>query len=175
IQSPWRRPAAAVLAAISLLTIAALAYASIPDSSGVIHGCRGSRSGVLRVIDSDAGARCLAGEVALDWNQQGEPGPPGPPGVGQPRAYAQVGYFGTLIDSRSQNVTDVQLVEGGVYCIAVPFTPVNVQVTLGFGPAIGVQATIHSYGGCPPGYEIAVLPVNANDVQSQSEFWIAIY
>ena len=54
-----------------------MALASIPDSSGVIHGCRSKTTGVLRVIDSDAGQRCLAGEAELTWNQQGPPGPAG--------------------------------------------------------------------------------------------------
>jgi hypothetical protein len=44
-----------------------IAYASIPDASGVIHGCRNNGSGVLRVIDS--GATCTPAESSLDWVQ----------------------------------------------------------------------------------------------------------
>lgn len=46
---------------------AAVAYAAIPDSKGIIHGCRNNRTGVLRVIDS--GQTCLSSETALDWVQ----------------------------------------------------------------------------------------------------------
>jgi hypothetical protein len=46
---------------------ASIAYASIPDSSGVIHGCRNNGSGVLRVIDS--GQTCTPAESSLDWVQ----------------------------------------------------------------------------------------------------------
>jgi hypothetical protein len=46
---------------------AAVAYAAIPDSKGIIHGCRNNRTGLLRVIDS--GQTCLSSETALDWVQ----------------------------------------------------------------------------------------------------------
>ena len=36
----------------ALLVTAGIAYASIPDSSGVIHGCFGKSGGDLRVIDN---------------------------------------------------------------------------------------------------------------------------
>jgi hypothetical protein len=46
---------------------ASIAYASIPDPSGVIHGCRNNGSGVMRVIDS--GQTCTPAESSLDWVQ----------------------------------------------------------------------------------------------------------
>ena len=58
--------------ASALLVIAGgFAYASIPDSAGVIHGCRKTSGGALRVIDSDAGQQCAGNETALNWNQVG--------------------------------------------------------------------------------------------------------
>jgi hypothetical protein len=60
----------------------AVAVASIPDSAGVIHGCRNLKSGALRVIDTDAGQSCSKDEAALTWNQTGPQGPAGPPGPG---------------------------------------------------------------------------------------------
>jgi hypothetical protein len=59
----------------SLLTIAiafaaiggGVAFASIPDSAGVIHGCRNGASGLLRVIDDGTG-RCTPEETALNWS-----------------------------------------------------------------------------------------------------------
>jgi hypothetical protein len=62
------------------LAVGGIAYATIPDQNGVIHGCRNDGSGVLRVIDADTSS-CLQSETALDWNvsgPQGEPGPEGP-------------------------------------------------------------------------------------------------
>src|SRR5438067_256507 len=57
------------LVAVLALVGAGIAYAAIPDSSGVIHGCYSTKNGALRVIDSSA--KCANGEVALNWNQQG--------------------------------------------------------------------------------------------------------
>ena len=70
-----------------------LAWAAIPDSSGVIHGCyhvdaKGQIDGnsTIRLIDPAAtagkpnSADCKKGEKALDWNAQGPTGPTGPTG-----------------------------------------------------------------------------------------------
>jgi hypothetical protein len=78
VRRRWILPAAVALAVAA--GVSTVALASIPDSSGVIHGCRHKTLGVLRVIDSDAGQHCLATEAELNWNQQG---PPGPSGVGR--------------------------------------------------------------------------------------------
>jgi Collagen triple helix repeat (20 copies) len=69
------------------LTIAGTAaYAgvsSIPDASGVIHGCFSS-TGSLRVIDTAAGQTCRKHETSLTWNQAGPPGAQGPQGDSGP-------------------------------------------------------------------------------------------
>jgi hypothetical protein len=57
---------------------AGVALAAIPDRNGVIHGCRITRTGLLRVIKSTA--HCRAGERPLNWNVQGPQGVPGPQG-----------------------------------------------------------------------------------------------
>jgi hypothetical protein len=64
-----------------------IAWASIPDSDGVIHGCYDKVSGKLRVADTEDGEPkgCANHETALTWNQQGLPGPPGPPGPEGPK------------------------------------------------------------------------------------------
>jgi len=74
-----------------LLAGAGVAWASIADSSGVIHACYAS-TGALRVIDS-ATAECKSTEKTLTWNERGPKGatgaagpagpagPPGAPGV----------------------------------------------------------------------------------------------
>src|SRR4029453_8894085 len=75
----WIVPAALVL----VMAASTVALASIPDSNGVINGCRNKATGFLRVIDSEAGQKCLPTEAALTWNQAGPQGPPGPSGTGQ--------------------------------------------------------------------------------------------
>ena len=76
VRRRWLILAAALFAAAA----AGAAYATIPDGGGVIHACynAGSNpSGNLRVIDSEAGAKCSKNEKALDWNQQGIKGDKG--------------------------------------------------------------------------------------------------
>jgi Collagen triple helix repeat (20 copies) len=75
------RPSPALVVAVAALVIAlgGVAYATIPDSSGVIHGCYGPL-GVLRVIDPSTGAHCTALETPIQWNQTGPQGPAGPQG-----------------------------------------------------------------------------------------------
>lgn len=56
---------------IGLVAGGAVVWASIPDSTtGTITACyptSGTTKGVLRVIDSQAGARCNSGEAMLTW------------------------------------------------------------------------------------------------------------
>lgn len=59
-----------------------VAVASIPDSgTRVIAGCYTTKSGALRVIDYQAGKRCVTGEALLTWNQTGPQGAQGIQGV----------------------------------------------------------------------------------------------
>jgi hypothetical protein len=82
---PKGRVAALLTAAVAAAVLAGtgIAYASIPDSGGTIHGCY-SKSGSLSVIDTDAGQACAKGETALNWNQTGPQGPAGPAGPAGP-------------------------------------------------------------------------------------------
>jgi hypothetical protein len=87
------RRLAFLVAVVAALAAAGLAYASIPDSNGVIHGCYakasgGTSPGALRVIDTGVGQSCGLNEVPLNWNQQGvkgATGPKGPTGVTGPQ------------------------------------------------------------------------------------------
>ena len=64
-----------------LIALAAgIAYATIPDSAGVIHGCY-RNNGQLRVIDPSNGGACKNNETGLDWSQTGPQGPPGQNGT----------------------------------------------------------------------------------------------
>jgi hypothetical protein len=77
----WATFAAGMLAGAIVWTTA---WAAIPDTSDVIHGCRKSsppsQVGQLRVIDTEAGQTCTSNEVALTWNQTGPRGATGPQG-----------------------------------------------------------------------------------------------
>ncbi len=59
--------------------IASAVQASIPDASGVIHGCYMKSGGSLSVIDS--AASCKSGQTSLNWNQKGATGSRGPTGA----------------------------------------------------------------------------------------------
>ena len=46
-----------------------VAYATIPGDGGVIQGCYTKVGGIVRVIDTGKGQRCLDIEVPISWNQ----------------------------------------------------------------------------------------------------------
>ena len=68
------------LSALLVFTFGITAYASIPDSSGVIHGCYKPSDGKLLVIDYPT-VSCPTGTTSLDWNQTGSQGPVGATGA----------------------------------------------------------------------------------------------
>jgi collagen triple helix repeat protein len=72
-----------VLVGAAAMVVAGVAYAAIPDSSGVVHGCYSTKNGALRVIDTSA--KCGNGELALNWNQQGPKGDTGAIGLQGPK------------------------------------------------------------------------------------------
>jgi hypothetical protein len=70
------------IVAAFVVTVGAIAYASIPGPDGVIHGCYKTTNpaqGSLIAIDS--AATCPSGFAALNWNQTGPQGPAGAPGI----------------------------------------------------------------------------------------------
>jgi hypothetical protein len=74
-----RLASASVISTVLLVFAGAVAFASIPDSAGMIHGCYNTVSGGLRVIDSPAD-QCRPSETAISWNQVGPAGATGPQG-----------------------------------------------------------------------------------------------
>jgi len=75
------RKGGVVLAAVAVMAVAAgVAYATIPDSGGVIHGCYLNKIGTLRVIDPSAGQKCAGFETPIQWNQTGPQGATGSAG-----------------------------------------------------------------------------------------------
>jgi hypothetical protein len=82
-----------VLAVIAAgLAAGGIAYASVPDASGVIHGCYQKVNGQLRVIDSSTD-NCGPSEVALNWNQTGPQGPSGVTTVWSEYAYPARNFY----------------------------------------------------------------------------------
>ena len=77
------RLVALTLVALGILA-GGVAYASIPDSNGVIHGCYLKVLGTLRVIDSPSQHCNSSFEVPIQWNQQGVPGTNGAAGPAGP-------------------------------------------------------------------------------------------
>jgi hypothetical protein len=76
----------ALAAAGAAFGVVTAVQASIPDSKGVIHGCRNTQPatgplGALRVIDTGAGQACHAGEIGMTWSQKGPSGARGSTGA----------------------------------------------------------------------------------------------
>src|SRR5712691_4074663 len=81
-----RRTGRLLLVCAAILALAAgVAYATIPDSGGVIHGCYSKTSGALRVIDTGLGQTCNGTENPLNWSQTGPTGPQGNTGATGPQ------------------------------------------------------------------------------------------
>jgi hypothetical protein len=81
----WVNPRSPLKAAVAASVLTAvvmggmMAAASIPDNTGVIHGCYNNKSGALSVIDASKKS-CPSGTTPLTWNQTGQQGLPGPQG-----------------------------------------------------------------------------------------------
>ena len=75
------RKSGIAIAATAVVTAATgiVAYATIPDGNGVIHGCYSKSTGTIRVID-DSVTNCSSKETSLNWNVQGQQGPQGATG-----------------------------------------------------------------------------------------------
>ncbi len=63
---------------------AGAAVAAIPSSGGAVNGCYERVTGILRVIDSDAGKTCKSFENPITWSVRGPQGERGEPGAAGP-------------------------------------------------------------------------------------------
>jgi len=67
-----------------------VAYATIPDGSGVYTACKLNATGTIRLIDTSLGSssllgHCTALQTHITWNRQGQQGPTGPEGPQGPK------------------------------------------------------------------------------------------
>src|SRR5262249_37838350 len=120
-----------------------VAYASIPDSHGVVHGCY-DKKGNLRVSDTG----CAGNETPLNWNQSGPSGaqgvtgatgPSGPKGDSGPS-----GPAGTL--TSFDDLAGTSCTSGGV--------PGTISISYGLAGAVTLR--------CVPTGTFTTLEVNAN-------------
>ena len=149
--------------------IATAVQASIPDASGVIHGCyntsnaHGVPNGALRVIDTaKANGNCASWEAPLNWETAkgvtgasrptgptgatgptGPTGPAGPTGATGPSGAAGVGVNGSC--STNHAIQSVNA-NGSVNCVA--FTPSGRVLTTGeLVVSLGASQTLFDIGG----------------------------
>ena len=127
---------------VGALVGGSVAYASIPDSSGIIHGCYQKNIGNLRVVDPSTDA-CRPSEVGLDWNQTGPTGAAGPTGPkGGTGATGRTGPTGS----------------GGPTGATGPTGPagiVGLRMVLGLPTIVAAHTNSESTVSCPAG-DIAV-------------------
>jgi hypothetical protein len=123
------RPAVvAVAIAAALLVAGGIAYATIPDGSGVIHGCYQKNQGTLRVIDTGTTQTCSSSEAPLTWSQTGPQGEQGIQG--------QQGIQGPKGDTGPTGPSDVYSVDGFEQPVkGIPGTP-TVWETLATTPTL---------------------------------------
>jgi hypothetical protein len=162
------RRAAVLGATISALLLSTgLASASIPDASGVIHGCY-AKGGDFRVIDAPR-EQCRVGEKAVQWNQvgpqgpagavgpagpQGQGGPVGPAGPQGPEGPSgpsgPAGPAGTGLESLDQLAgapCRVGLPEEGV--VALDYDPATWEISITCKPSNLVDLAVTLTGGGP--------------------------
>lgn len=120
-----------------------VAVASIPDSgTQVISGCYTTKNGTLRVIDYQAGRRCLTGEVLLQWNQRGIQGAmgltgaQGPQGVAGPQGLTGPQGVGAISTIATTEVPRLNPMIG----------PPAYQTTTNIYNGIGIEIALSCYG-----------------------------
>ena len=104
------RLVAALVGAVAMAAVGGVAYATIPDTSAVIHTCYSQATGTWRPIDTEANPpqKCKSGEMQLDFNQKGpkgDAGAQGPPGL--------PGKDGVGVTSRALATGDANCTNGG--------------------------------------------------------------
>jgi len=157
----WRRRSGKLVAVtVAVFALAGgVAYATIPDGSGVYTACTLNHVGTIRLIDPSLPAanllsHCTALETKITWNQQGQPGPQGPKGNPGPQgppgasSYEALsgspctlgGKSGTTLFAQGNGQTEFF---SNAYCL-VPdgFEPNNDQGTAAPLDSVPVETTV---------------------------------
>jgi hypothetical protein len=141
------------------VVLGGVAYASIPDPSGVIHGCYKTSNpakGALVVIDS-ATETCPSGTVSLNWNQegpQGATGATGPQGPAGPESLDVTKYG----ENGQTGVGDPEFVTNGGVAYGYKFCGEG-EVALGGGFGVAQNVAVDTLASRPLPYEVS----QAND------------
>jgi hypothetical protein len=99
-----------------------IAYAAIPDSGGLIHGCYQNNKGTLRVVDSTTPG-CSIGETSLSWNQTGPQGLQGPQGTQGPVGPSGLSHGYSTSDEATVDSSDLAASPSFVQAAAVDALP----------------------------------------------------
>lgn len=142
-----------LVGAAAVIAVAAgtgIAWASIPDSSGVIHGCykpQGNGSNAaLGVIDTAlSGGHCPGGDTELSWNQAGPPGSPGLSGLNV--------VDGPVLGDQATYETDCPV---GQAALSIAFANLSGGLNEDF------SATPVITSGVPTGYTYSKIGANGN-------------
>src|SRR5207302_925806 len=111
---------------------AGVAYAAIPDGSGVLHACYKTNGGQLRLVNT--ASECVPSETAAQWNQTGAQGPAGAPGPAGPGATT----FTATVPVGQQQQTLATLANGVTVVGSCSVSRVEIQLLLGSGPHLQV-------------------------------------
>jgi len=177
---PSKRLSLLLLFLVVGVAVGGIAYASIPDSGGVIHGCYQKNNGNLRVIDS-SGKGCTTSEKPRDWSQTGPTGLTGESGATGPTgATGATGPSGVSGYEIVSHTTTDTTSSGGVNGFFSVSCPQGKKAVGGGGSAVdgvgaigvndGVRASVPSNGGA--GWVIAVWVDNPSNVTG---FTVTVY
>jgi hypothetical protein len=174
---PGRRGVAAAVVVVAAVAVGGIAYASIPDANGVIHGCYRKTTGQLIVIDS-GGKGCEEGWTPLNWSQTGPTGLTGPTGptgatgatgatgptgalssaymdafasVNQVVALHDPVHFDTVLNASGITllITDFTVPASGVYQVTVDLQSTSSRASLGARTTTRSSATAASMRSLP--------------------------
>jgi hypothetical protein len=152
-------PATVIATGALAVALGGVAYATIPDGNGTIHGCYDTQDGALRIIDPSS-QTCPAGQAAISWNQTGPAGaaggigPAGPPGGDANVNVHELSDAGPYTLTTRQAIAALAL-PAGSYTVNTTFTLDNVsgigwgvcQLWIGPGdppPPLGTDATFNT-------------------------------
>ena len=155
------RPSLAVVVSPIAVVVAlgGVAWASIPDATGVIHGCYNKSGGALRVIDTAISTqKCTSTQVPLSWSQKGPPGPPGPAGATNVNEYAGIGADSVVLGPQNFQDSIQVLCPTGQVATGGGFAAVHTGVgSVDYSVSSPGSEAVLSSSGVPIGWQVAAV------------------